>query len=453
MLKFILPTLLMLSLPIWQPRKYIWRSRIIALFFLSCSSIILFNLYRFDIFTQFSFSFNLLSLTLITLSLWVTGLIYISRFKILINNNRTNKFHILVLGLCIILIVGFITSNLFLFYIIFEASLIPTLLLILGWGYQPERLQAGTYLIIYTVTASLPLLASILFLNHIYGHISLTFPLFTLTKFRMESNIWWLITIIAFLVKTPIYLTHLWLPKAHVEAPVAGSIVLAGILLKLGSYGLIRLSQSFLSLNLTIAPAISTVSLLGAILAGAICIRQTDIKSLIAYSSVRHIGLVTAGVLRGSIWGWYGSLAIIIAHGLCSSCIFSLANITYESTNSRSTYITKGILIIFPALSIWWFLLSACNMAAPPAINLIAEIILITRIIRTYNLNIILLAPIRFIAAAYRLILFTSTNHGPLLQFSNPLSLFINRNYTICLLHLIPIITLIARPNFITCFL
>jgi NADH-ubiquinone oxidoreductase chain 4 len=150
-----------------------------------------------------------------------------------------------IVFLLFMLLLTFSCINLFLFYVFFERSLIPTLFLILGWGYQPERLQAGLYLLFYTLFASLPLLMGLFYIMNNFYSLNFLF----LKEFYINNFLLYLFLVFAFLVKMPIFLVHLWLPKAHVEAPVSGSIILAGVLLKLGGYGLIRVFSIILRIS------------------------------------------------------------------------------------------------------------------------------------------------------------------------------------------------------------
>nr|YP_009131234.1 NADH dehydrogenase subunit 4 [Cryptochiton stelleri]AIA77083.1 NADH dehydrogenase subunit 4 [Cryptochiton stelleri] len=386
-----------------------------------------------------SFFMDSFSLPLIMLSCWISGLMIMSSYKILKMNNLVKYFLLSILILNFIIIMVFTQKSLLTLYIFFEASLIPTLILILTWGYQPERLQAGMYLIMYTIMGALPFLVNIFFIYSYNGHLSLLTPSILPTIFHDSlMNFWWLFLILVFLVKLPIYSAHLWLPKAHVEAPVAGSMILAALLLKLGGYGICRLMIMFFKYNFVMNYFIISMSLIGGVLSSLICIRQSDMKSLIAYSSIGHMGLMLVGILSNSEFGMKMGLLMMIAHGLSSSGLFSMSNMMYEKSSSRSLLISKGFISLAPNFSMCFFLMCSINMAAPPSINLLSEAGLIMVTIFISKFFIIMLSLMAFLAAVYSLFLYVSTQHSKISNFINPFNNFKTLYYDVIFLHWIP---------------
>lgn len=359
--------------------------------------------------------YDFIGFRLIILSYWVRILIIIARWIIKKISFFQYYFVWLVLFLLLVLEICFISINLLIFYIFFEISLIPTLLIIIGWGFQLERLQAGVYFMFYTLTASLPLLLNLIKFYLINGSIYYTSGLVLknlLTGGRILEGLILLIFIIAFIVKLPIFFIHLWLPKAHVEAPVAGSIILAGVLLKLGGFGLCRVISLASSLVIKFNSWIIGLGLVRIIYVGLMCRRLNDLKALVAYSSVAHIGLVFSGLVTISRWGVRGALIIMVSHGLSSSGLFCVVNMFYERLRRRSIYLNKGLLIIFPSLRFMVFFLCAANISAPPTINLIGEIFLIVRVIRFRKIMMVLFPLGSFLGAIFTLFIFSYSQHG-----------------------------------------
>nr|YP_010994991.1 NADH dehydrogenase subunit 4 [Homoeocerus dilatatus]WOZ13999.1 NADH dehydrogenase subunit 4 [Homoeocerus dilatatus] len=391
---------------------------------------------------SYNLGMDLVSYSMIFLTIWIVFLMMMSSFSVKMIGNNSVEFVLVILLMMTFLLLTFSTLNLFMFYFYFESSMIPTLFLIFGWGYQPERLSAGFYLLFYTLFASFPLLVSIFYI------FSVNNTLFYNLLFLDFNFCLYISLIMAFLVKMPMVFVHFWLPKAHVEAPVSGSMILAGVLLKLGGYGLFRVMKfmNYYYMNYLWI----VLSLFGMFMVGILCLVQVDIKSLIAYSSVAHMGLVICGIMTCNYFGLLGSLILMIGHGLCSSGLFSLSNMIYERSHSRSLFINKGLVVFMPTMSMFWFLFSINNMASPPSLNLGGEILLINSILGWSSSTMLFLALSSFLSCCYSIYLYSITQHGSLYSGMSCESSGFIREFILLFFHLFPLNLLFMSVDIFT---
>nr|YP_002290840.1 NADH dehydrogenase subunit 4 [Ophiophagus hannah]ACF94345.1 NADH dehydrogenase subunit 4 [Ophiophagus hannah] len=394
-------------------------------------------------------SLDHISAPLLTLSYWLLPMTILASQHALSKEplQRQRTFLTMLIFLQLFISLTFTAYTLTLMYIMFEATLIPTLIIITRWGQQAERLTAGTYFMLYTLTTSMPLLMATLFINNMSHTPTLFLQMMQPTN-QWTGPILWLACLTAFLAKMPIYGLHLWLPKAHVEAPIAGSMILAAILLKLGGYGIIRMSQTLPTLKTDMFMPFIVLSLWGATLASLTCLQQTDLKSLIAYSSISHMGLVIAAISIQTQWGLTGAMAMMIAHGFTSSALFCLANTTYERTQTRIMILTRGFHNILPMTTTWWLLTNLMNMATPPSMNFTSELLIASSLFNWCPMTIILFGLLMLITASYSLHMFLSTQMNTMM-LNTPIQPTHSREHLLMTLHTIPLILISLKPELV----
>nr|YP_010882010.1 NADH dehydrogenase subunit 4 [Cacopsylla fuscicella]WID86684.1 NADH dehydrogenase subunit 4 [Cacopsylla fuscicella] len=331
---------------------------------------------------------TLIKIIFMLLSLWLMVMMFMSV------DQKLKSLDLLFIFIWLLgsLFFVFFVDTLIMFYVGFEMSVIPILLILFGWGYQPDRLEAGVYMLVYTVLFSLPLLLKIFCLDEeVVGSGVLEFFMFSM----------------AFLVKIPLVGLHLWLPRAHVEAPVFGSMILAGIMLKLGGYGVFKISLLIGDFFFKNSKVLIVFSVMGGVVLSGICFVQSDLKLLIAYSSIIHMSVVLSGMLTMQNLGFTGAVLMMVGHGFCSSGLFCVLGMTYKRTMTRSIIMNSGFISIIPICSFWWFMFCSSNLSFPPCLNLPGELFLFLSVIVFNKCMYVILGIFGVLSSLYSVYLFS----------------------------------------------
>ncbi len=291
--------------------------------------------------------------------------------------NRVVEYMIAFLILETLVIGVFCALDLILFYLFFEGQLIPMFLIIGIWGGK-NRVYAAFKFFLYTLLGSVLMLAAILAMIGI-AHTS-SIPDLLTYKFSPAIQTWlWLAFFASFAVKMPMWPVHTWLPDAHVEAPTAGSVILAGILLKMGGYGFLRFSiPMFPNASVQFTPLIFALSVIAIVYTSLVAFRQTDIKKLIAYSSVAHMGFVTLGIFSGDLQGEQGAIFQMLSHGVISGALFLCVGVVYDRMHTREIAFYGGLVNRMPIYAAVFMLFTMGNVGLPGTSGFVGEILTLT---------------------------------------------------------------------------
>jgi proton-translocating NADH-quinone oxidoreductase chain M len=298
-----------------------------------------------------------------------------------------------------LLILTFSVLDLILFYIFFESILIPMFIIIGIWGSRERKISAAYQFFIYTLFGSVFFLLAILSIYFETGTTDI--PILLTLNFSYERQlILWLAFFASFAIKIPMIPVHTWLPEAHVEAPTAGSVILAGVLLKLGGYGFLRFSiPMFPEASLFFKPLIYLLSVIAIIYVSLTTLRQIDLKKIIAYSSVAHMAYVTLGIFSFNLPAIEGSILLMLSHGLVSSALFMCVGVIYDRHKTRIIKYYSGLLQVMPLFVTVFFIFTLANLSFPTTFGFLGEFLVLIGLFQT-NKFITFLASIGMVLGA-----------------------------------------------------
>jgi proton-translocating NADH-quinone oxidoreductase chain M len=302
--------------------------------------------------------------------------------------------------------------DLLIFYVFFESVLIPMFLIIGVWGSRERKIRAAYQFFLYTLFGSVLMLLAILLIHFQTG--TTDYQILLATEFSEKRQLLlWLAFFASFAVKVPMVPVHIWLPEAHVEAPTAGSVILAGILLKLGTYGFLRFSiPMFPEATLFYTPLIYTRSVIAIIYASLTTLRQVDLKKIIAYSSVAHMNYVTLGIFSLNLQGIEGSLLLMFSHGLVSSALFLCVGCLYERSHTRLVKYYGGAVQTMPIFSLIFLFFTLGNISLPGTSSFVGEFLILAGAFQTNPFAGTLAASGMIFGTAYSMWLFNRVIFG-----------------------------------------
>lgn len=362
---------------------------------------------------QYKVGLDGISLAMVLLTAFLTPIAILASWKSIAKSPK--GFFIAILFLETGMTGVFCAQDLFLFYVFWEAMLIPMYLLIGVWGGE-RRIYAAVKFFIYTMAGSLLMLAAILYVYAQAG----TFDMAVLSQQLMMLPLTkeiplFLAFSLAFAVKVPLFPFHTWLPDAHVEAPTAGSVILAGVLLKMGAYGFLRFSIPFFpDAAVLFAPAISIIALIGIVYGALMAMTQSDMKKLVAYSSVSHMGFVVLGIFSGQLLGIGGGVTQMINHGISTGALFLMVGMIYERTHKRGVDDFGGLAQVVPMYAAVFMIVVLSSIGLPAMNGFVGEFLILLGTFGANKWYAAVAALGVVLGAIYMLKLYRDTMFGPL---------------------------------------
>ena len=399
-------------------------------------------------FCHFNIGVDGISLYFVLLTTFLTPIALLSNYN---NLNKNVKYFIIsFLLLETLQIAVFVVLDLLLFYVFFESVLPILFIIVILYGSGENKVRSALLLFLYTLLGSLFMLLAILEINNYVG--STDFQMISLNEITLESQkLLWLGFFIAFEIKTPLWPMTGWLYRAHADSPLAGSIILAGTILKLATYGYLRVLINFLpDATNYFSPLVQTIAIITIIYASLATIIQQDTKALIAYSSIAHMGVVILGIFSNTIQGLEGAMLLAIAHGFVSPALFiCVGGVIYDRTGVRIIQYLRGLVTYMPVFTVLFFIFTLCNTGIPLSLNFLGEQMSLIGIWERSSIVAILGATGIVLSACYSIYLYNRISYGSYSPYLSPLKDINRREFILLLTLLLPTIIFGIFPNII----